>query len=68
MCMRWNKKCMGTRPCSYLVIRPYTIEEETIRGERREKGNLLRWDYYCLSLPGDSGYNSILGVLKYGLM
>ena len=49
--IRWERRRMGFRPSPYYAVRFYHWAEEFARGNRREKGNLLRWDEVRLNLP-----------------
>jgi hypothetical protein len=66
--IRWERRRMGFRPSPYYAVRFYHWAEEFARGNRREKGNLLRWDEVRLNLPGASAFNPTLPrVMKWDL-
>ncbi len=54
------------KPSSFMEVRFYYFAEEFARGNRRCKGNPLRWDYVRLNLPGDPAYDPTLPrVMKW---
>ena len=66
--IRWERRRMGFRPSPYYAVRFYHWAEEFARGNRREKGNPLRWDEVRLNLPGASAFNPTLPrVMKWDL-
>jgi hypothetical protein len=54
--LRWVRSAMGLKSSPYNAIQGILIAEEFIKGDPKEPGNVFRWDYLELNLPGDPGY------------
>jgi len=51
---RWERTCMGLKSSPYVCTQTFGWCEDTIRGNRREANNPLRWDEVvltCLDFP-----------------
>jgi hypothetical protein len=55
--VHWTRCWMGLKPSPFMAVRFYYWAEEFAKGNRREKGNHLRWDHVKLNLPGDPAYD-----------
>jgi hypothetical protein len=55
--VHWTRCWMGLKPSPFMAVRFYYWAEEFAKGNRREKGNPLRWDFIKLNLPGDPTYD-----------
>ena len=56
----WNRIAMGLKWSPYQAIKGMHFAEEVIRGDRKDKNNIFRWDRVRLNLPGQSDYNPSL--------
>jgi hypothetical protein len=54
---RWQRCAMGLRPSPYQAIQGLLWAEEVILGDRRDSGNVFRWDRVHLNLPGSIDYD-----------
>ena len=58
---------MGFFPSLYLVTKNLMVVDQTIRGDRRSRGNIFRWKKIILNLPGTNSHDSSMPwVYKVG--
>jgi hypothetical protein len=57
---RWARCAMGLKPSPYQTIQAMHFAEDVIRGDRRDKRNIFRWEEVLLNLPGSDEYDPSL--------
>ena len=53
----WKRALMGCKSSPYQACQAMNVVEEMIRGNRKDKTNVFRWDYVRLNLPGMADYD-----------
>ena len=57
---RWERTLMGFRPSPYVCTQTFGWGEDAIRGDCKDRDNLLRWDSVRMNLPRDKDYNQTM--------
>ena len=60
---RWERLFMGVRPSPFVAIQYLYLALEFAVGNRRTKGNHMRWDRLRLNLPGDRHFDPSLPLV-----
>jgi hypothetical protein len=53
----WQQAAMGLASSPYQCVQAMGVAEEVIRGDRKEPGNVYRWDTVEMNLPGSEDYD-----------
>jgi hypothetical protein len=54
----WDRAAMGLKSSPYQAVSALTVADEMIRGDRKDKKNVFRWERVRLNLPVSEGYAS----------
>ena len=58
--LRWVRCLMGLCCSPYHAVRAMLWVDDLVRGDRFDRGNIFRWEAFCLNLPGSIDYNPSL--------